>query len=592
MAQGRIPQLTPDSQFPEEALKESIQKAPKNEVGGGGYLYTLSLANVGNKILPWGRNIRARDRQIRDFWPTESYLAGAVATVAFRNAVFQWEIEGGGERVEQAVTDILTSAIAGDSFGWVPFSEKFSQDLYTQDNGAFIELIRDEGVDANSRFRGPLAPVLGVAHLDSNQCIRTGDPEFPVVYIDRQGVKHKLRWYQVIPFSDFPSAIEKMNGVGVCAVSRVLKMAQAMYSVINYKDEKVSGRHYKQLHFVSGVSRMDIKDEMARGQEEANNQGLVNFIAPSILASLDPEKPVSTATIDLASLPDGFDFDQEMKWYISALALDFGVDYQEFAPLPGGNIGSSQQSMILHRKGSGKGPAVMMRMLAEAFRNYGLLPRGSRMRFNDRDEQEALERQEVRTKAIEEMAIAVSRKILTPQAAANSMIRRGIWDNEDIKGITDIFWKAGEMGDQADGQTVGDRGGNTIREDSGRQDTGEVKETVGGRLKKAYENYIEVVREERKQNHEQNMAITLSKAFSSAIESLRKDQQPIIVNLPEPQVVIHVPQGPAPQVTFIAPAQPAPIVNSYNELKLPEPKGAKVIRDASGKMVGIEPDEE
>jgi hypothetical protein len=457
--------------------------------------------------------------------------------------------------------------------------EKLSQDLYTQDNGAFVELIRDEGQDANSRFRGPLAPVLGIAHLDSNSCIRTGRPDFPVLYTDRKGERHKLAWYQVIPFSDYPSAIEKMNGVGYSAVTRVLKMAQVMWATINYKDEKVSGRHFKQMHFVSGVSRVEIKDEMKRAQEEASNTGLINFILPSILASLDPEKPVSTATIDLAGLPDGFNFDEEMKWYISSLALGFGVDYQEFAPLPGGNIGSSQQSMILHRKGSGKGPAVLMRMLSEAFRNYGVLPRGTEMRFNDKDEQEELERQEVRTKAIEEMAIAVSRKILTPKAAANSLVRRGIWEEDDVAEISDAFWKMGETTQQANGQLTGDRGGNTIREDASRQDTGEQKERVGDRLRKAYEHYMDTIREERKQNHEQNLAIQISKGFMAALESLKKDQQPIVVNLPEPNFTVNLPQQAPPQVSVNVP-------QTKVELKMPRVKSEtqRVVRDAQGNI--------
>lgn len=483
-----IPQITPTSQYPGDALAASVQVQPEPINGGtGAYTFTWNIASAADMITPWGRAVQTRDRQLRDFWPTEPYLAGAMANVAFRNSVFNWEIRG-PERVAQAVTDMLGAAIAGDSFGWVQFMQKYSQDLYTTDNGAFIELIRDEPVDAGSRFKGPLAPVIGIAHLDSNQCQRTGNATYPVVYTDRQGARHKLAWYQVIPFADYPSAIEKMNGVGYCAVTRVLKMAQIARSIALYKDEKISGRQYKQIHFVSGVSRQDIKDEMARGQEEANNSGMIRFIMPAILASLDPEKPVSTATIDLASLPDGFDYDGEMKWYISCLALGFGVDYQEFAPLPGGNIGSSQQSMILHRKGSGKGPAVLMRSLSDAFRNYGVLPRNCQMRWNDKDEQEELEKQTVRTKAMEEMAIAINSHAMTPKAAAESMVRRGIWEEDDIAGIPETFWAMFEREPQPVGQPVGSRGGNTIVEDAGRQQTGKTSQTTGDRLQKDTED--------------------------------------------------------------------------------------------------------
>jgi hypothetical protein len=449
----------------------------------GAMTFTWNIASAADSITQWGRNVLWRDRQLRDFWPTESYLAGAVVSQSFRNAALDWEIRG-PTRLAQAVTDMLNSAIAGESFGWTTYMKKFSQDMFTQDNGTFTEVIRDPGTDANSRFKDENAPVLGIAHLDANQCARTGDPEYPVLYTDRNEKVHKMAWYSVIPFSDYPSSIERMNGVGYCAVSRTLRLAQIMRSIMIFKDEKISGRMYKQIHFVSGVSRQDIKDEMVRGQEEANNQGTIRFILPAILASLDPEKPVSTATIDLANLPDGFDMDVEMRWYISGLALDFGVDYQEFAPLPGGNIGSSQQSMILHRKSSGKGPAVFMRTLTESYRNYGVLPRGCSMRFNDKDEQEELERQEVRTKAMEEMAIAINSHALTPEAAARDMIRRGIWDEETIKDIPEEFWKQFEKQPENPKQPVGSRGGNTIVEDTGRQETGKPNLTVGDRLRK------------------------------------------------------------------------------------------------------------
>lgn len=377
---ARPPKLTPENQFPDEALLQSVQKLPPVVSLPASNVFTWNIATAADSITPWGKNVPLRDRQLREFWPTESFLAGALTNVSFRNAAYEFEIRGPSPSVETAVENVLRSAIAGDSFGWTPFILKYSQDLYAQDNGVFIELIRDPGQDANSKFKNERAPVLGIAHMDSNQCTRTGNPRFPVIYTDRAGKDHKLAWYQVIPFSDYPSAIEKMNGVGVCAISRALRLAQIMRSILIFKDEKISGRHYKTLHMVSGVSRQDIKDILEQGREDADNSGLIRYMDPAILASLDPEKPVSTASIDLANLPDGFDFDGEMRWYIAGLALDFGVDYQEFAPLPGGGIGSSGQSFVLGQKASGKGPAMFMK-ISEALKNYGVLPHGYELVF-------------------------------------------------------------------------------------------------------------------------------------------------------------------------------------------------------------------
>jgi len=408
-------QIAPDDKFPLDAIAESIQKQPPVNVSPfqGGIL-TFQMASAADQIVAWGKNTNKRDQQLREFWPTESFLAGAVVTVSFRNAGVDWEIRGASERVNHAVTDMLKSAIAGDKVGWTEFAKKFSQDLYTCDNGAFIELIRDPGMDANSRFKGELAPVLGIAHLDSGACTRTGNIETPVLYEDRDGQFHKMQWFEVISFSEFPSAIERMNGVGYCAVTRALRLAQIMRSISLFKDEEVSGRNVKKINIVGGVGRTQIEDAIKVTTEKANNQGNARFIEHSILASLDPEKPVSLVTVDLASLPEGFNYDQEMQWYVAGLALDFGVDYQEFAPLPGGAIGSSSQSTVLDRKSSGKGPRNWMDSISESFKNYGVLPRNCDMIFNDKNEMEEMERQAVRTKASEEAAIIVNAKIPVP----------------------------------------------------------------------------------------------------------------------------------------------------------------------------------
>lgn len=479
-----ISQLTPQGQFPKTAIGASKQVFPKADVfsaPASGW-QTWEIASASDSIIPWGSNVLKRDQQLRDFWPTETFLAGAFSSVCFNRASMDWEIRHPSERVAMAVTDMLNSAIAGPHIGWTMFELSGAQDLYGTDNGRFIELIRDPGMDVNSKFKGEKAPVIGIAHLDSNQCQRTGDPEYPVLYTDRNSKMHKMKWYEVIPFSDFPSPIEKMNGVGVCSLSRIIRLAQIMRSIMIYKDEKISGRQFKQLHLVSGVSNQSITDAMERGQENADNQGAIRFVLPAIIASLDPEKPVSVASIDLASLPDGFDYDQEMQWYISGLALSFAVDYQEFAPLPGGNIGSSSQSQMLHRKATAKGPATYMKRMIESFKSYGVLPRGAEFVYGDIDEQEELEKQAVRTSAMEEVAISVRSGILPPDAARKDLVRRNIYDKATVAGI------ASDYGEDivAPKQNIGDTGGNTIREDTTRQDTGKQDQKVGDRLRKFF----------------------------------------------------------------------------------------------------------
>lgn len=477
------PRLIPENLFPDDALRRSKQVEPSVTEGpwNGAESLLFTLATAADQFTEWGRDPRRRDKELREFWPTEAFMAGSVVNVSLRNSTYDWYIKSKSEKLSQAVTEMLRRAMSGDKFGWIEFMKKFSQDLYTTDNGAFIEIIRDEGVDANSKFKGAMAPVVGIAHLDSNQCIRTGNMQTPVIYEDRLGERHKLEWYQVIPFSDYPSAIEKMNGVGYCAITRILRLAQIMRSMQVLKDEMVGGRNSKDINVVSGVSRQDILDAVKRTQEQANNRGQLRYIDNVVLASLDPEKPVSVATIRLAAFPEGFDFSKEMEWYITGLALNFGTDYQDIAPLPGGNIGSSSQSEILSKKSSAKGPRSLMDSLVESFKNYGVLPRGAEMIFDDKNQQEESEKQNIRTAAMEEAAIAANAKIFPRKFIAEDLVNRGIYP--EMKDIPEDFWKDEEPGT---GQPVGNRSGNTIAEDAKRTKTG----NSGGRLKKAIDGIL------------------------------------------------------------------------------------------------------
>lgn len=477
------PQLEPGSQFPVQAIEESKQDFPKapKEIPGS-LLLTFNLASVADNITPWGNYPERRDQQLREFWPTESNLAGAVANVCLRNSAYGFQIRHSSSRIEQAVTDMLTGALGpAGQVGWTSFEAAGSQDYYTTDNGRFIELIRDPGRDANSQFKAERAPVIGIAHLDSGQCLRTGDPLFPVIYTDRGGKMHKMAWYQVIPMCELPSPITSMNGIGVCAVSRVLRAAQIMKSAAMLMDEMISGRNIRKINIVGGVSRTDIDDAKKRTQEQADNKGQLRFVEHVILASLDPEKQVSAETIDLAEFPPDFNFDIFMKWYISTMALAFAVDYQEFAPLPGGNIGSSSQSEVLNQKSNAKGPATYMRTMANSFKLYGVVPRGATLQYEDVSQAEELEKQLIRTKAMEEYALSIRNYMLTPEAARADAVRRGIYESETIAGIPLTY--GNDIA--APKQNVGPTGGNTRAEDASRTETGAQNNTGSNRLQKA-----------------------------------------------------------------------------------------------------------
>lgn len=374
-------QLPMFKNYDEEVVSNSVIDFPKPMERSGVNRYILTVASMADDMNPWSVYPHARDKQLRQFWPTEPMMASAVYASTARMSSFEWEIVAADPTVRKpkntinAVTRMLQGSEIGA--GWVTLITRTLQDLYTQDNGGFWNLVRTSD--------SPDAPVINIVHLDAAKCERTGNYKYPVVYTDRWGRENWLKWYQVITLEEFPSAQEDAYGVQYSALTRALRAAQILRDIEIYKHEKVSGQFSRAIHLVSGVTQGELDDAKVISREQSLNIGALRYSEPIIIPGIDPSSGIDVKTIDLASLPDSFDEDSTMKWYVAQLAMAFGVDYQELAPLPGGNLGSSQQSQILHMKTQGKGPALIMKIIENAINNNGILPRTVKFQFRRSD---------------------------------------------------------------------------------------------------------------------------------------------------------------------------------------------------------------
>lgn len=342
--------------------------------GGGsmdGYLWFM--AGAADEFMPWGVNPKYRDRQLRSFWPSENIFASALYSVGSRNAGFSWDVDG-PPRSAARVHDMLLNANMGE--GWLDFIMKVSNDLYCQDAGAFIEIVRETD--------SPESSVIMLNHLDALRCWHTGIPEAPVLYESRKGGKHLLKWYEVVTLSDMPAPIETLYGYGYCALTRLLKAAQIARNISTYKDEKTGGKHTRAIIFVRGISTAQIQAGLRQNVVMSDQSGQMRFSMPPVLGTIDAANELQVETVDFVSLPDGYDEEKAFTYYIAQVALALGVDYQDLAPLPGGNLGTSTQSTILHLKSRGKGPAHFMKLLSHAL-NQRILPKNVEFVWREQD---------------------------------------------------------------------------------------------------------------------------------------------------------------------------------------------------------------
>jgi SPP1 gp7 family putative phage head morphogenesis protein len=407
-----------------EVSRRSVQENPKvteNTVGFENSI-VFNLATIADTLPAWGgsqANVRLRDQQIRKFWPTEPILASTVFAMTLRNTTFSWKLTG-PENTVAIVQQILHMSDLGR--GWRSLISKVSTDLFTQDNGAFMEVIRQTD--------SPDSPVMNIAHLDAERCTRTGNLETPVLYRDTKGRTHDLKWYQVSTLEEFPSPVETMYSVQLCAVSRVLRAAQILRDIGVYQREKISGSNPNAIHITNSIGQRELEDAMVQHKATQAARGMTRYIVPLIVAGVDPTSPVSIETIDLKSLPDGFDVEIAMKWYINQLALGFGVDYQDLAPLPGGGLGTSNQSQILHEKSKGKGPGAFMQMMEYQFNFHGLIPQTITFEYDEQDTLEDKAQAELFDLESDAIKKNIESGALTPRAGTQLLLDKGFIGEE------------------------------------------------------------------------------------------------------------------------------------------------------------------
>lgn len=388
-------------------------------------MLTINLAAIKEQgIPPWSIYPQVRDQFLRIYSKQEPIMAGALYTFISRIKTLRWNIANGGRNTKKYYQRIFAEADGGRGFG--EFIEKVVNDLLTQDNGAFIELVGAGRVD-----KPLVGRVTEIWHLDSAQCWRTFDPEFPVIYQNPTDNTYKrLHKTRVIMLSSNAQPYEKGRSVGFCAVSRAFRMMQAMKNIQIYKDEKVSGRFKRGLIYGNGLTPKTFKQSMAEAEIASENQNFTMYNEIPVLLSMQPD--MKLAMLDLASLPDGFEYEKEITIYVYILALCFGTDAREFWPATASGA-TKADATVQHMKAQGKGVGEVIKTLETAF-NWSIMPGNGESSFEydyTDDEQDKLKAELDGLKAAN-IALMQQNQWIDQFEARALAIAQGLFDPKDL----------------------------------------------------------------------------------------------------------------------------------------------------------------
>lgn len=377
----------------DDALLQQVMDSTVAKPDGGNALNLIQwLARTGISSYPWWSP--ARDTYLRNFWKQSDHLSGAVYTICSKISAIPIHIEAVDNtnvkqvREAEIETDrLLATAELGE--GWQAWVEKFVEDLVTVDNGAFSEII-GEGEPGGPIVGRPLS----VRQLDSSRCQRTGDPEYPVIYRHTDGKLYKLHYTRVMLRSQMTSPIAEMYGVGFCAISRALNVAQNLVDILMYKQEKLGSRPYRGIMVTGGgLDPSDVREAFSIVAQEMDSQGLSRYSKIAVVGSSSmPDANISLT--DVAGLPDNFDERTSVELGIATIAMAFGMDARELFPALASGA-TRADALIQHLKQRGKGPGQIIQMIELMF-NQKYLPPYLKLVFDYQDDEQDRQAAEVK----------------------------------------------------------------------------------------------------------------------------------------------------------------------------------------------------
>lgn len=372
-------------------IKDTTRQFEPENLGVSSLTWWHTTSQADSLLPRWGS--RERDYRLRDYWYAShgTLVQGAISGLIKRIVATPWEIKG-GRNLTRRYQEMLQNVEFGE--GWKTFWTKVLTDYYTQDAGAFVEVIG--GGRPDEPIKGG---VIGLAHLDRQRCIPTGNLEYPVVYyndvIDTETDKptfHKLHYSRVIRFTDMVSPIERAFGNGLCALSRAISIANAQILMGRYQNERLSNE--PPVGFISfrNVRRDYVDNVKAMWSADRSTMGASTYAPYMWLESADPDNPVEVSVTELAQWPEIGSYKDAMEVHVNMLALALNEDPQEIWPLTGQALGTGTQSKVLHAKGRAKAFADAMTMIERAL-NLWVLPEALEFAFKyndaERDKEEA-----------------------------------------------------------------------------------------------------------------------------------------------------------------------------------------------------------
>lgn len=413
--------------------------------GLGGISFLNWVAEAGTTLPPhWSPQ---RDQELRRFAKGSDHVSGAINTLRDMATAMDYQIVPRDPSVrshhrlatkfENSMKNSTRSRGNFVAQGWAVGYGPAVQDFYNTDNGFFMAV---EGPGKKledpllGQSEGPLLPgvIPRLIHLDSARCQRTQYPEFPVLYTDLGGAQFFIHHSRVIVLAGQSDPDSNLLGVGFCAVSRVVGVAQNLIDMSHYKQEKLGSRPKRALLVISGGGNRQVKaveNQLAKADEAMNNKSLRRFSPIPIVAITKSDGEMTL--LDLNSIPDGFDERTSTELGYVVLANAFGVDTRQLAMALGTTGQTKADAVVQHSKMQGKGPATL-RQDFKAQLEAKFLPPVLKLVWIHNDDLADKAKAEIAKLRSESRQVNLQNGVTTPRVERETMLEEGTLTQEQF----------------------------------------------------------------------------------------------------------------------------------------------------------------
>jgi hypothetical protein len=217
-----------------------------------------------------------------------------------------------------------------------------------------------------------------------------------------------------------------MNGVGFCAVSRAINVAQTLIDILLYKQEKLGSRPHRAILIPrGGLDPTDLRSAFEMAASEMDTESLSRY-SRTVIAGSSAMPEADIAKIELSTLPDGFDEQSSIIMGMATIALALGVDARELFPAM--QAGATRADALLaHIKQRGKAPGQIIQTVELLF-DTKVLPIHLKFLFDFQDDAQDRQEADIRLTRANARTQDMTSGVVTSSVARQTMVNDGDLD--------------------------------------------------------------------------------------------------------------------------------------------------------------------